>query len=261
MGLAFPSTIGQPTILPMPLSGQSPTDAWLAALRQGRWFAELDEATQRALLAEARALELPTGATLFRRGDPCDGLYAVLAGAVRIGAVDAAGRDLLLQVLGAPHWFGEIAVIDGGVRTHDVSARGDCRLLKVPMAALQRLVDQHPLWWRHLARLLAEKSRALLAGLEQTAALPAPQRIALRLLALAEGHGMLAAGVVQRELALNQEQLGAMLALSRQTVSETLGEFEARGWLRRGYGRIALLDADALRALADQPPKSSGRPT
>ncbi|MBN8486908.1 MAG: Crp/Fnr family transcriptional regulator [Burkholderiales bacterium] len=245
----------------MPRSGQSPIEAWLPALRPGRWFAELGEQAQRALLAEARTVELSAGATLFHRGDACDGLYAVLDGAVRIGAVDAAGRDLLLQVLGAPHWFGEIAVIDGGARTHDVSARGDCRLLKVPMAALQHLLDDDPRWWRHLGRLLAEKSRALLAGLEQTAALPAPQRIALRLLALADGHGMLAAGVVQRELALNQEQLGAMLALSRQTVSETLGEFEARGWLRRGYGRIELLDAAALRALVDQPPKSSGKPT
>ncbi|MBQ0932199.1 Crp/Fnr family transcriptional regulator [Ideonella sp. 4Y16] len=245
----------------MPRSGQTPTDDWLTPLRAGRWFADLGEPAQRALLAEARCVTLGAGDTLFRRGDACDGLYAVLDGAVRIGAVDAAGRDLLLQVLGAPHWFGEIAVIDGGARTHDVSARGECRLLQVPQAALQALLADDPLWWRHLGRLLAEKSRALLAGLEQIAALPAPQRIALRLLALAEGHGMLAPGVVQRELALNQEQLGAMLALTRQTVSETLGDFEARGWLRRGYGRIELLNADALRALADQPPKSSGRPT
>lgn len=233
----------------MPRSGQSPIEDWLPVLQAGRWFAELGEPAQRALLAEARAVTLTTGEALFRRGDACDGLYAVLDGAVRIGAVDATGRDLLLQVLGAPHWFGEIAVIDGGLRTHDVSARGDCRLLRVPMTALHTLLAEDPLWWRHLGRLLAEKSRALLAGLEQIAALPAPQRIAQRLLALADGHGMLAPGVVQRRLALNQEQLGAMLALSRQTVSETLRDFEARGWVRRGYGQIELLDPQALRAL------------
>ncbi|WP_375140881.1 helix-turn-helix domain-containing protein [Ideonella aquatica] len=60
---------------------------------------------------------------------------------------------------------------------------------------------------------------------------------------------MLAPGVVQRRLALNQEQLGAMLALTRQTVSETLRDFETRGWVRRGYGQIELLDPEALRAL------------
>ena len=187
---------------------------------------------------------------LFSRGDSGEGLFAVLSGALCVGAVDAQGRELLLQVLGPPHWFGEITLFDGGPRTHDVWARGDTLLLQVPQAALQALVAEDPRWWQAFGRLLAEKSRALMLGLEQLAALPAPQRIASRLLALAEGHGMLAEGQACWQLALNQEQLGAMLALSRQTVSEVLRDFEARGWLRRGYGQIELRDPAALRALA-----------
>lgn len=233
----------------MPAPGPSLPAEWHTALVAGRWFASLDATAQQALLAVARPRTLAAGETLFHRGDACDGLYAVLAGSLRIGAVDAAGRDLLLQVLEPPHWFGEITVVDGGVRTHDVSARSDCRLLNVPLAALHRLAGSDPQWWRHLARLLAEKVRALMAGVEQMGALPAPQRIAQRLLALAEGHGMLAPGVARRELALSQDQLGAMLSLTRQTVSETLRDFEARGWVRRGYGRIELCEPAALRAL------------
>ncbi len=40
--------------------------------------------------------------------------------------------------------------------------------------------------------------------------------------------------------------LGAMLSLTRQTVSEVLRDFEAHGWLKRRYGAIELLDLDAL---------------
>lgn len=234
----------------MSLSPPPPHARWLPVLRSGRWFASLEAARQRALLAEVQERSLAAGTTLFRRGDAGDGLWVVLEGSVRIGAVDASGRDLLLEVLTPGQWFGEIAVLDDGARTHDVQARTDARLLGVPAAAMTRLLADDPLWWRELARLLAGKARAVFAGLEQLASLPAPQRIAVRLLAMAEGHGMLAPGVVQRRLALNQEQLGAMLSLSRQTVSETLREFEARGWVRRGYGQIELLDPAALRGLA-----------
>lgn len=234
----------------MPTPGPSLTHAWHDALCAGRWFASLDADERHALLAGARERRLAAGAPLFRRGDAGDGLFAVLEGSLSVGAVDVQGRELLLQVLGAPHWFGEITLFDDGPRTHDVTARGEARLLQVPQAALQALLDADPRWWRHFGRLLAEKSRALMLGLEQLAALPAPQRVATRLLALSEGHGMLAEGQAQRRLALNQEQLGAMLALSRQTVSEVLRDFEARGWLRRGYGQIELLDPPALRALA-----------
>ena len=63
---------------------------------------------------------------------------------------------------------------------------------------------------------------------------------------MAHGHGMLAPGIVRPTIAVNQEQLGAMLSLTRQTISEVLREFEAQGWLKRRYGAIELLDLDAL---------------
>ena len=71
-------------------------------------------------------------------------------------------------------------------------------------------------------------------------------RIARRLLALSQGHGMLAEGLAHRTVPVNQEQLGAMLSLSRQTVSEVLRDFEARGWVRRHYRAVELLDWQAL---------------
>jgi CRP/FNR family cyclic AMP-dependent transcriptional regulator len=51
---------------------------------------------------------------------------------------------------------------------------------------------------------------------------------------------------------VQQDQLGAMLALTRQTVSEVLGDFEARGWLKRRRGCIDLLDPAALAQHADR---------
>lgn len=219
-------------------------------LERGRWFAALPPERQQALLAGALLRRCSAGETLFLRGDADDGLYAVLDGAVRIGATDGAGRATTLAVLEAPHWFGEIALFDGGPRTHDAVAHTATTLLRVPRPALVALLEADPLWWRLLGQLLAEKLRALFTGLEDLAALPAPARLARRLLAIAEGHGMLAPGLARRQVAVSQEQLGTMLALSRQTVSEILRDFEARGWVQRRYGGIELLDPQALQAIA-----------
>lgn len=218
-------------------------------LERGRWFGALPAARRDALLAAAVLRRCAAGETLFLRGDANDGLYAVLDGAVRIGSAEASGREVTLAVLEPPHWFGEIALFDAGPRTHDAVAHTASTLLRVPLPALQMLLADDPAWWRHLGQLLAEKVRALFVGLEDLAALPAPPRLARRLLAIADGHGMLAPGVARRRVAVNQEQLGAMLALSRQTVSEILRDFEASGWLRRHYGEIELLDCMALEAV------------
>lgn len=218
-------------------------------LERGRWFGALPAPRRDALLAAAVLRRCAAGETLFRRGDTNDGLYAVLDGAVRIGSTEASGREVTLAVLEPPHWFGEIALFDEGPRTHDAVAQTASTLLRVPLPALAALLADDPAWWRHLGQLLAEKVRALFVGLEDLAALPAPPRLARRLLAIAGGHGMLAPGVARRRVAVNQEQLGAMLALSRQTVSEILRDFEARGWVRRHYGEIELLDCPALEAV------------
>ena len=237
------------TIAPVTPASLAPPDALTLQLRRGRWFAGLPAARQAQLLQPAHRLQLAAGQTLFLRGDPNAGLYAVLDGSVRIGAVDVAGRDVTLGLLQPPQWFGEIAFFDGGPRTHDASARDASTLLCVPRPALLTLLEQEPLWWQHLGQLMAEKVRALFLGLEDLAALPALPRVVRRLLAMAEGHGMLAEGVAHRIVAVNQEQLGAMLSLTRQTVSEVLRELESRGLVRRQYGAIELLDPAALARL------------
>ena len=226
---------------------------WRPLLARGRWFAALPPDHQADLLRAARVQRLPAGVLLFQRGDANAGLYAVLDGAVRVGAGDSAEREAVLSLLGPPQWFGEIACIDGGVRTHDATTTAPTTLLLVPQAALLALATAQPLWWRHLAQLLAEKVRALFDGLDDLTQLDASARVARRLLAMAHGHGMLADGAVQRVVAVNQAQLGAMLALSRQTVSEVLRDFETCGWVRRGYRVVELLDWSALQA-AGRPP-------
>lgn len=229
-------------------ASDEPFDA--AALRplldRGRWFSSLPASLRDGLLRAARLQRLDAGARLFTRGDANTGLYGVLDGAVRIGAVGSDGREAVLGVIETAQWFGEIALFDRGPRTHDAEAVVPTQLLWVPRERLEQLLEEEPRHWRCFGELLAEKIRAVFTGMEELALLSAPARVARRLLAMASGHGMLSPGLAQRSVAVNQAQLGAMLALSRQTVSEVLRDFEARGWVKRRYGQVELLDLAAL---------------
>lgn len=221
-------------------------DATLALLRQGRWFAGLDSAFQLALLRAGRRVTLARGERLFARGDANSGLYAVLSGAISVGAVGPSGKEALVAVAEAPQWFGEIALIDGGPRTHNADAREASTLLWLPLPALHAMLTEDPRRWQAFGQLAMEKLRALFMGVEEMALLAAPARIARRLQSLATAHGQLADGHTRPALQLNQEQLGAMLSLTRQTVNLVLKDFEARGLLRCQYGRIEVLDWAAL---------------
>ena len=217
-------------------------------LLTGQWFSHLPASFQDSLLAAARERRLTAGQRLFQRGDPPCGLYAVLDGAVRIGAVSEQGKEALLSLVEAPHWFGEISLFDGQPRTHDAYAVGPCTLLNIPQATLLKLLDEHPVYWRHLALLMSHKLRLTFINLEQLSLLPAPARLAHRLLMIAEGYGEIDAP--RRLLQLPQEQLASMLSLSRQTTNQILKDLQGQGIIGLGYGEIEILDAVRLRALA-----------
>lgn len=229
----------------MPISPE--ISPYRAQLENGQWFRLLPGELQEQLLGEGRLLRLSAGQRLFRRGDPPCGLYAVLGGSMRVGAVSRQGKEALLTLVEAPYWFGEISLFDGLPRTHDAYAEGPCLLLQVPQAALLALLRQHPQYWRELALLMSQKLRLAFVALEAMSLLPAAPRLARRLLLIAEGYGETGP---RRVIQLAQEQLALMLALSRQTTNQILKDLEARGALRLTYGEIEILDLDLLRQVA-----------
>ncbi|EPL10091.1 Crp/Fnr family transcriptional regulator [Pseudomonas sp. CF150] len=224
------------------------TATWHAQLARGHWFSHLPPDLQRSLLEAARLRVLTAGQYLFKRGDPPCGVYAVLEGTVRISAVSAQGKEAVLSLVETPYWFGEICLFDNLPRTHDALATGPCRLLQVPQAAMLGILEQRPLFWREMALLMSHKLRLSLINIEQISLMPASVRLAHRLLMIAQGYGEVEQA--RRVLQLPQEDLAAMLGLSRQTINSLLKALEQQGIIGLSYGAIEIRDLNGLRLAA-----------
>ncbi|MDW3687356.1 Crp/Fnr family transcriptional regulator [Cupriavidus sp. CV2] len=214
-------------------------------LHASHWFVTLPEPMREQMLAAAGLLSMQPGETLFRRGDPPCGLYFLLDGALTAGSTDARGKESLLTVIEPTTWFGEISLFDGLPCTHDVVAVGRALLLHMPQAALLRLLDAEPRCWRHFALLMAQKVRVVFRSTEAFSLLSASQRLAARLLWIAEGYGGMSVGLTR--IGLTQERLASMLALSRQTTNQILKDLESQGIVQLQCGELRILDTERLR--------------
>jgi len=87
-----------------------------------------------------------------------------------------------------------------------------------------------------------------LINIEQMSLMPASARLAHRLLMIAEGYGEIEQA--RRVLHLPQEDLAAMLGLSRQTINSLLKMLEQQGVIELSYGAIEILDFNGLRLSA-----------
>ena len=225
------------------------TPEQLAALNGSEWFAALEPAFAQAVLASSRVMALAADETVFHRGDASDGIYCVLSGAVCFGAIAPSGRGSIVALAEAPQWFGEVALFDGGPRTHDAWADISSTVLHLPS--------------RHLTKILADDP-AQVATDGPIAGAKAPHR-ALPARGYGAGTSQGPAGAMSHPSArgLRPAQgravlprarlagaLGMMLSLSRQTVNELLRHMEQEAIIQCQRGGVRVLDAGRLREVA-----------
>jgi NTE family protein len=133
---------------------------------------DLDPQQLRDLSSEIEWFSLPGGATLFEAGQPADGLYAVVNGALGIyltrsnGGVQYAG-----QVCGG-ETVGELEVISDQPRTATVIALRDTEVARLSNKSFELLLEKNPQSMRQIARILAQRLEAWQRTGRQGRALP-----------------------------------------------------------------------------------------
>ncbi len=125
-----------------------------AMLRAVPLFAEATAADLAALAEASTEIEVPTGRTLVRQGDPANGLFVVVEGTVHVT------RDgEVIARLGPGEWFGELAVLDRGERLASVIADTPVRALALAAWDAERLLLERPGLALGVARTLASRLR------------------------------------------------------------------------------------------------------
>lgn len=226
--------------------------AALALLNRHRVLGAAEEAELQTLLRWARLVKLAEREMLFRRGDTGRSVVVVMTGFVKLSSVEAAGREVVLEICGPGSLFGELAALNGWPRRADATALSDCEVLSIPADALRTVLVRSP---EAMFALLGVLSRRLVLATEQirdSAALPGPARLAKALGQLAAAHGRPSGPGLQIDFALSQRELGGMTGLSRETINKQLSAWRDQGWIELSSRHISLLAAEALRTVVDE---------
>ncbi|MCI0573547.1 MAG: cyclic nucleotide-binding domain-containing protein [Myxococcaceae bacterium] len=135
----------------------------LPLLRQVALFQGLTQGQLLKVAASAEVRSHPAGAHVFREGAPGDEMYVVAEGQVRISKQVPGVGEEALAILERGQFFGEMALIEDGVRSADAIAHTACTLWAFPRARLDQLMftDKdlaYVLLWA-LLRTLSERLR------------------------------------------------------------------------------------------------------
>lgn len=199
------------------------------------WFRDVPDSSRSALGGLARMRRFNANEPVYRQGDSCDGLYAVLRGQVKLTSYSEEGARFLMLIARPGDWFGETSVLDDNPRQQDAVSDRQSLVCHFPDTDLKRAAKHHPDLWRAIGRLSAAHQRAALLYILNLVSLSPSGRVAATLLSL---HDKLRT----HQIRATQDEISATVGLSRQTVSAILGRMQADGLIRLGYGSIAILD-------------------
>jgi CRP-like cAMP-binding protein len=183
---------------------------------------------------------------VFVKGDPAAGMMAVVDGRVRIVTYSAEGKEIVLNVINPGEVFGEIALIDGGERTADAVAMEPTELLILERRDFLPYLERNPELCIKLLIMVCERIRATSEQIEDFSFLDLKARLAKRLVALTESHGVPADEGTRIGMRLSQRELAAMMGTSREAVNKQLRAWQGDGMIVLRRGSITVVDQERL---------------
>jgi CRP/FNR family cyclic AMP-dependent transcriptional regulator len=207
-------------------------------LRQVSIFRGLPEATLADLGRRVWQRTAEAGSLIVSHEEPGDALFVIASGKVKVVLYGETGREVILSILRAGDFFGEMALLDRQPRSANVVAVEDAQLLGLDREGFQTHIAQHP---STALAILAEMSGRLRRADEvigNLALLDVYARVARAIRDLAQKQGEpVEGGVLIRERPTQQEMAG-LIGTSRETVSRALSEFTRRGLLEMSGKQI-----------------------
>jgi CRP/FNR family transcriptional regulator, cyclic AMP receptor protein len=223
---------------------QSPVEL----LRSVPLFAALEPAELQRFSLVAVPRSFPAATRVFHEGDHSDACYIVRSGSFRVTREHSDGRAITLATLGPGDIFGELAMLDGEVRSASVEALEDGELLALPASEVRALLSRHPEITVKLVAALVRRLRAANERISRQSFQTVPSRVAGVLSQLvAEEAPQQARDGGEVTIRMNQADLAQLAGTSRESVSRFLADLERAGIVRPGRGRVAVLDAGRLR--------------
>ena len=187
------------------------------------------------------------GQVIFYQGNPCLGIYCIMAGTVAIRLNDAQGNSAIVRLAHGGETIGYRAFFAGQPYHASAEALTSAKVCFVDKAAVRRLLEHNPSvglgFLKHMADDLESAEDAKLHAM----ALSVRARLAHLLLVLKDRFGSAAEdGSLVIELPLSRQDMAAMVGTRPETIARAVRSLEDEGIARFAGRKVVVPDLDAL---------------
>lgn len=224
-----------------------PTDT----LSRIQLFRVLSPRTHRFIAEKAELLKYPTGADLYRQGDPPTGLFAIVSGRVKLFR---QSKDKC-QILALPmpgDCLGAESLPTGGPSPYSATTLMPVTAIHLAPDVLQSLLDEHADLQDVFLQLITNRLKQFVTLVHDLAFRDVASRLATVLMIIADAEGRPHEDGILFDRLLSQQEFADMVGTAREVVYRIFRKFEDDGLVHLTRSTILIHDPDALRNIALQ---------
>jgi len=212
-------------------------------------FKDLPQADLRRIAAQTASRSLGRGEALFSAGQPCEGLYLVVAGLVKLYAKGASGQEKVIEVISAGGCVSEATMFSDSAHRLHAAALADTHVLVVPRELLLAEISHNTMLAMRMLGGLARRFNTLLKDIEAVTLHSAVKRVVDYLLHASSAHGggpAATPGAATVSLPTSKGTIASLLSVTPEHFSRILHDLQARGLIAVQRRHIHILDARGL---------------
>jgi CRP/FNR family cyclic AMP-dependent transcriptional regulator len=216
-------------------------------LKQVPLFRSLRAEDSRRIAALLQKQTLRKGDALFREGEEGNSLYMIIAGKIKIVRQSRDGDEMILAVLSAGDFCGEMALLDGMPRSADAVAIEETHLYGLNRKDFIAYVMNNETAVKAILSALSKRLRKADDYLEDIFFLNVATRLAKKLIDLAGSNGCREKENGPIQLSVTQKDLAGMIGATRESVNKELRALREKKLIGLSGNAIVIDDLEALK--------------
>lgn len=220
------------------------------ALSRIRLLQDVSRERLELLSRECAWFRYDKGAEIIAQQATSREVYLIASGSVRVRVYSTGGRQVSFRDVEAGEIVGDLAAVDGGPRSTDVTALGESVLAVLPAPAFMRLLEEPVVHRRYLCDLTG-LIRQLTARVIELSTLAVPNRVQAELLRLAR-HAGARGNFATIDPAPTHAEIASQVSTSREQVTRELSVLARRGLVQKKGGGLLITDLGELERLVGE---------
>ena len=205
-------------------------------------FWDLDKTELGYISEKMVSKKFENGNLIFLEESEGKNLFFVVEGSVKVTRLSKDGREVILAMLNAGDFFGEMSLLDGEARSANVIALEKTEVLSLNREDFLIVLHDYP---KIAIQLLKEMTSRLRKSDRQIVSLSlsdAEKRIALCIVRFADEQGVIKNGQVTIPKIPIQQDIANMAGTSRETVSRAMSLLTEEKYIERNGKELKILN-------------------